>query len=137
MDDARRSKASGDVIVVRQALHAAGADLRGATVKDVQSALEAMRSKEDGSPDNGAPITLVSATLGHADHKNHQRLRPRSAGREFGAILEDEVGRILGGTKSAELPIERPARFELVVNLKAAKTLGVAVPEIILAPPTR
>jgi ABC-type uncharacterized transport system substrate-binding protein len=43
------------------------------------------------------------------------------------------VGRILGGTKPAELPIERPARFELVVNLKAAKALGIAVPELILA----
>jgi putative tryptophan/tyrosine transport system substrate-binding protein len=42
------------------------------------------------------------------------------------------VGRILGGTKPADLPIERPARFEMVVNLKAAKALGIAVPEIIL-----
>jgi ABC-type uncharacterized transport system substrate-binding protein len=43
------------------------------------------------------------------------------------------VGRILGGTQPADLPIERPARFELVVNLKAAKALGIAVPEMILA----
>jgi putative tryptophan/tyrosine transport system substrate-binding protein len=43
------------------------------------------------------------------------------------------VGRILGGTKPADLPIERPARFEMVVNLKVAKALGIAVPEIILA----
>ena len=42
------------------------------------------------------------------------------------------VGRILGGTKPADLPIERPARFELVVNLKTAKNLGITIPEAIL-----
>jgi putative ABC transport system substrate-binding protein len=37
----------------------------------------------------------------------------------------------LGGLKPADLPIERPARFELVVNLKIAKALGMIIPEVI------
>jgi putative tryptophan/tyrosine transport system substrate-binding protein len=42
------------------------------------------------------------------------------------------VGRILGGTKPADLPIERPVRFDMVVNLRTAKSLGITIPEMLL-----
>jgi putative tryptophan/tyrosine transport system substrate-binding protein len=42
------------------------------------------------------------------------------------------VGRILGGTKPADLPIERPVRFDMVVNLMTAKSLGITIPEMLL-----
>jgi putative ABC transport system substrate-binding protein len=42
------------------------------------------------------------------------------------------VAKILGGSNPAELPVERPTKFQLVVNLKTAKTLGIKIPQSIL-----
>ena len=59
-----------------------------------------------------------------------------SYGPSLPAMFEQAAGilvKVLKGAKPSELPVEQPTKFELAVNLKTAKALGLTVPPTLLA----
>jgi putative ABC transport system substrate-binding protein len=56
---------------------------------------------------------------------------PRNS-RLFAEIMPQQIAKLFRGTKVADIPVEQPTKFELVINLKTAKAMGVTVPESLL-----
>ena len=75
-------------------------------------------------------IPAVSAWAVFAEKGNLMTYGPVL--RESFVSLAGIVDRVLKGTKPADIPVERPTKFELVINMKAAKALGIAIPQSVL-----
>jgi len=106
-----------------------------------------------GSPNGGLIVTASASAIAHRDlivtlaarHKlpavYHRRVYLTNGGlMSYGPDFTDQfrraagyVDRILKGEKPADLPVQTPTKYELVINLKTAKELGLTVPDSLLA----
>jgi ABC-type uncharacterized transport system substrate-binding protein len=99
----------------------------GAEAVVAQASLSA-RHVVDGALKHGLPVATVSRLFADAGAMMSYGVDGPDAFRRSAAF----VSKILQGTKPANLPVEQPTKFELVVNLKTAKLLGLKIAESFL-----
>jgi putative ABC transport system substrate-binding protein len=118
--------------------------------KDIEAAFQAaVRERADGA------LWIVTGSIGNPHRKKiadlavssrlpmiyFQRVDVEAGGLMFYGVNEVDLDRraatyvdkILKGAKPAELPVEEPKKFELIINLKAAKQIGLTIPPNVLA----
>jgi putative ABC transport system substrate-binding protein len=142
----------GQFTIIQSVATSAGIDVRPVNLRDageIERAISAFARSQNG----GLIVTTSALSTVHRDliialaarHKlpavYFQRFFVTAGGLiSYGANFIDQyrraasyVDRILKGEKPADLPVQAPAKYELVVNLKTAKALGLTIPSSVLA----
>jgi putative ABC transport system substrate-binding protein len=142
----------GQFAVIQSVAPSVGVEVRPVNVRDAGE-IERAVAAFAGSPNGGLIVTASALAVVHreliialaARHKlpavYYRRYFVTRGGLiSYGYDLVDQfrrsagyVDRILKGEKPADLPVQAPTRYELVINLKAAKALGLDVPATVLA----
>jgi len=150
--DAAIATGIGQLAVIQAAASSFGVEVRPVSVRDadeIERAVTAFARSSNG----GLIVTASALALVHRNlivtlatrHKlpavYYRRLYVTDGGLiSYGPDFTDQfrraasyVDRILKGEKPADLPVQAPTKYELVVNLKTAKALGLEVPSMLLA----
>ncbi len=123
-------------------------DLEAHSPNDFDSAFAAMKTKRAGALLLAGDIMFLTHRTRLADLAAKSRLPTMCSLREYveaGGLMSygpsspdlfhraaTYVDRILKGANPADLPVEQPTKFELVINLKTAKALGITIPQTVL-----
>jgi putative ABC transport system substrate-binding protein len=115
---------------------------------DIAPAFEALKGRAEAIFVTGSPL-IITSRAGFHTLAMGARLPAIYSGRSYveaGGLMSfgpnapymfrraaDYVDKILRGTQPADIPVEQPTRFELIVNLTTAKALGLTIPEAFLA----
>jgi len=150
--DAAIAQGIGQFAVIQAAAPSFGMELRPVDMRDAPE-IERGVTEFAGSPNGGLIVTGSAAALVHRDLiialAARYRLPAVYPGRYFvasGGLISygpdsidphrraaGYVDRILKGEKPADLPVQAPTKYETVINLKAAKALGLTMPPTLLA----
>jgi ABC-type uncharacterized transport system substrate-binding protein len=143
----------GQLAAIKSVAPSFGVEISAIDARDAKEIERAMTEFARGS-NGGLIVTLSGSATGHreliitlaARHKLPAVYAARYFATDgglisYGAALTDQyrraadyVDRILKGEKAGDLPVQAPTKYELVINLKTAKALGLTVPASLLAP---
>jgi putative ABC transport system substrate-binding protein len=143
---------AGQFAVIQYVAPSVGMEVSAISMRDARE-IEQDVAKFASSPNGGLILTASALSVVHRDlvvglaakHKlpavNHRRYFVMGGGlMSYGSEVEEQfrgaaryVDRILKGEKPADLPVQAPTKYEMVINLKTAKALGLTAPPSLLA----